>query len=192
MAFRCPGQDRRFWTPKDVYDHPCPHCGESIEFFRDDIALRCPQCKNKIANPKLDLGCASWCDYAEQCLGQLARTYQQRPEALRHRLEVAVRKRLSQDGKKSQLLTRALRHLDKALPDSEGEVLCLVGACLLLPVAEAAEEIMEEVEFPEESRREILSLVAQLESGQAAGPLARTIARAYISAQTELGDPCEP
>ena len=189
MAFRCPGQDRRFWTPDDVYDSPCPHCGESIEFFRDDIALRCPGCKKKIANPKLDLGCAAWCSYAEQCLGEIARTYQQRPEALRHRLEVAVRKRLAQAGKGSGLLNRALRQLEKALPDSEGETLCLIATCLLFPVAAEAEAILDEVELASPMRQEILSLLEELQSGPEPRSQAYVIAQSYRKAEAELADP---
>ena len=69
---RCPGQDQRFWKPDDIFEAECPHCGSSIEFWKDEPSLRCPQCKNLVVNPKLDLGCATWCQHAEQCLGTLS------------------------------------------------------------------------------------------------------------------------
>jgi hypothetical protein len=28
----------------------------------------CPGCGAKVRNPNLDLGCAEWCKYAEECL----------------------------------------------------------------------------------------------------------------------------
>lgn len=66
-AFKCPGQDSRFWKPEDVFDAICPHCGVSVEFFKDDRKRRCPSCKNPMVNPRLDLGCLEWCQYADKC-----------------------------------------------------------------------------------------------------------------------------
>jgi hypothetical protein len=67
---KCPGQDMRNWKPEDIYDVKCPGCGMAVEFFKDDIKRRCPKCRRQIPNPKLDLGCLEWCDYAEYCTGQ--------------------------------------------------------------------------------------------------------------------------
>lgn len=80
MSMRCPGQDTRFWKPSDVFEHPCPHCGHVLEFWRDDIALRCRQCGNRVFNPRFDPGCAAWCAYAEQCVGEIARGLPSRRE----------------------------------------------------------------------------------------------------------------
>lgn len=66
---KCPGQDKRFWKPDDIFEVNCPECGTPIEFWKDDPKLKCPGCKKLIANPKLDLSCAEWCKYAEECLG---------------------------------------------------------------------------------------------------------------------------
>jgi len=68
---RCPGQDLRFWKLADIFDVQCPHCGTGIEFWKDEPSVKCPQCRRVIVNPKLDLGCAQWCQRAEQCLGAL-------------------------------------------------------------------------------------------------------------------------
>ncbi len=70
---KCPGQDTRYWTADDIHEQPCPHCGETIEFWKTDIRVRCPHCKQKAVNPRFNLGCAEWCAYAEQCLGSAAR-----------------------------------------------------------------------------------------------------------------------
>lgn len=69
---KCPGQDTRYWTADDIHEQPCPHCGEIIEFWKTDIRVRCPHCKQKALNPRFNLGCAEWCAYAEQCLGSAA------------------------------------------------------------------------------------------------------------------------
>jgi hypothetical protein len=69
---QCPGQDKRFWKPGDVFESPCPHCGASIEFWKDDPRRRCRACGRTAPNPKFDLGCAQWCKFAAECLGQPA------------------------------------------------------------------------------------------------------------------------
>jgi HD superfamily phosphodiesterase len=66
---KCPGQDQRFWKPEDIFEENCPKCGHSIEFWKDEPRMKCPSCKAEVINPKIDLGCAEWCQYAEQCLG---------------------------------------------------------------------------------------------------------------------------
>ncbi|MHC4807367.1 MAG: HD domain-containing protein [Planctomycetota bacterium] len=66
---RCPGQDQRFWKPEDIFEVECPDCGQTIEFFKDEPKLKCRNCARVVVNPKIDLGCAEWCQYAEQCLG---------------------------------------------------------------------------------------------------------------------------
>jgi putative nucleotidyltransferase with HDIG domain len=66
---RCPGQDQRFWKPEDIFEVRCSGCGENVEFFKDEPKLKCRSCGQMVVNPKIDLGCAEWCQYAEQCLG---------------------------------------------------------------------------------------------------------------------------
>ena len=67
---KCPGQDKRFWKPDDIFMVPCPECATSIEFWKDDPKRKCPKCKKEVRNPKLDLSCAKWCKYAKECLSQ--------------------------------------------------------------------------------------------------------------------------
>ena len=65
---RCPGQDQRFWKPEDIFDVNCPGCDKPVEFFKDEPKQKCRNCGRLVVNPKIDLGCAEWCQYAEQCL----------------------------------------------------------------------------------------------------------------------------
>ena len=66
---RCPGQDQRYWKPDDIFEVKCTGCGTSVEFFKDEPKLKCRNCGQDVANPKIDLGCTKWCQYADQCLG---------------------------------------------------------------------------------------------------------------------------
>jgi putative nucleotidyltransferase with HDIG domain len=68
---QCPGQDSRYWNSEAVFESTCPHCGARVEFFKDDSQRTCRACGQRLLNPKMDFGCASYCPYAEQCLGSL-------------------------------------------------------------------------------------------------------------------------
>ena len=70
---KCPGQDTRFWKPDDIFVAECPKCGAEIEFFKDDARRRCAWCGHMFYNPKIELGCAEWCQYAEKCVPDLVR-----------------------------------------------------------------------------------------------------------------------
>jgi len=69
---RCPGQDSQYWKPEDIFECRCPYCGGELEFFKDEPSLPCPACGKEARNPKIDLGCAKWCKYAQECLGRIA------------------------------------------------------------------------------------------------------------------------
>ncbi len=66
---KCPGQDTRYWKPEDIFELPCPVCNTAVEFLKTDRRRKCPNCGYTFRNPRLDLGCARWCPYAELCLG---------------------------------------------------------------------------------------------------------------------------
>ena len=51
---RCPGRDQRVWSGKDVYEAPCPKCGTSVEFWKDDTQNKCEKCGEVVPNPRLD------------------------------------------------------------------------------------------------------------------------------------------
>jgi hypothetical protein len=66
---KCPGQDTRYWKPGDIFNLHCGTCGKIIEFFKDDVSRNCPECGNRVQNPKITVGCAQWCEHAAECLG---------------------------------------------------------------------------------------------------------------------------
>lgn len=69
MKSTCPGQDTRFWQLSDIFEVECVHCGNTVEFFKDDGYRRCKKCGLRVVNPKISIGCAQWCEYAKECLG---------------------------------------------------------------------------------------------------------------------------
>ena len=69
---KCPGQDTRYWKPEAIFDAKCPKCSHPVEFFKDDTTRKCSNCGHRVINPVIDFGCASYCQFAEQCLGNLS------------------------------------------------------------------------------------------------------------------------
>ncbi len=65
----CPGQNMMFWRPEDIFEIDCGFCGSPVEFFRDEGSRRCRKCGKIVRNPKVNLGCAQWCEHARECLG---------------------------------------------------------------------------------------------------------------------------
>jgi putative nucleotidyltransferase with HDIG domain len=70
---KCPGQDTRYWDKNAIFNVNCPLCGHPEEFFKDESSRKCKKCGYPIPNPKMDKGCAAYCKFAEQCLGELAK-----------------------------------------------------------------------------------------------------------------------
>jgi len=98
---KCPGQDTQYWNQDAIFETKCPECGAPMEFFKDDATRRCPQCKQKIINPKMDFGCASYCQFAEQCLGSLPEEFVSLQEdLLKDRVAVEMKRYFGTDFKR--------------------------------------------------------------------------------------------
>jgi len=98
---QCPGQDTQYWNQDAIFETACPECGHPMEFFKDDATRRCGNCKKKIVNPKMDFGCASYCKFAEQCLGTLPDGFlAKRDDLLKDRVAVAMKRYFRTDFKR--------------------------------------------------------------------------------------------
>jgi hypothetical protein len=99
-AMKCPGQDTQYWTQGAIFEVPCPQCGQGVEFFKDDTTRKCSACGHRFINPRLDFGCASYCKFAEQCIGTLPpELVAQKEDLLKDRVAVAVKRYLKSDFK---------------------------------------------------------------------------------------------
>jgi hypothetical protein len=56
------------WKIEDIFEVACPACGTAIEFWKDDVKRKC-SCGRVSFNPRLEDLCLSWCDGAEDRLG---------------------------------------------------------------------------------------------------------------------------
>jgi len=126
--FRCPGQDQRFWKPEDIFEVSCPCCGKAVEFFKDEPQLKCHNCGQAVPNPKIDLGCAEWCEHAEQCLGlSVARE----SKILKHRLIEEMKKVFGNDSKRIKHALEVLGYAERIQGEEGGDPLVVRAAAIL-------------------------------------------------------------
>ncbi|OQX12552.1 MAG: hypothetical protein BWK76_17490 [Desulfobulbaceae bacterium A2] len=129
---QCPGQDTRYWSGDDVFEAPCPQCGHSVEFFKDDSQRGCAACGHRFPNPRLDFGCAAYCPFAAQCLGALPESMAaQRDELLRERLQKLVGEHLGADSNARRRAEQAAA-LAEEIGKREGAATAVVLASALL------------------------------------------------------------
>ena len=130
----CPGQDMRFWGPDDIFEVECGHCGHCLEFFRDDASRRCPQCGERVINPKLAFGCAQWCEYAEKCLGfdpTKIEVMGEQESSLADQLIEAVKAEFGDDHKRIKHALMVLQRAQELLRTEDADPRIVVAAALL-------------------------------------------------------------
>jgi len=138
LAAKCPGQDRRNWKPEDIFEHDCPHCGSVIEFWKTDTKAKCPNCKKPVFNPKFNLGCALWCSFADQCVGDISGVYTERPEVLRDRLEIEIRRYFIGESARLKITLETSKLAAQLLEmEKEAEPVVVIAAVLLHDVGYA-------------------------------------------------------
>ncbi len=129
---RCPGQDSRYWKPGAIFDAPCPNCGNPLEFFKDEAFRRCRKCGHKAVNPKMDFGCAAYCKYAEQCLGDLPpELIAQKKDLLKDRVAIEMKNYFKKDFKRIGHATKVARYAGELVKEEKGDpAVALIAAYL--------------------------------------------------------------
>ena len=157
---KCPGQDTRYWKPGDIFVMECPKCGAEIEFFKDDTRRRCSWCGHLFYNPKIELGCAEWCQYAEKCVPDLVRA-KKAAQTFKELLAEQARQVL-QDNPAAREATEAAAHYAQDLLRAEGGDPKVVLAAVLLHQVDRnrTREFLAELETEPEMIEDILELMA--------------------------------
>ncbi len=111
---KCPGQDTQYWKPGAIYDAKCPECGHQVEFFKDDTTRKCGHCGHRFINPQLDFGCASYCQYAEQCIGNLPpELLAQKEDLLKDRVAIEMKRYFKTDFKRIGHAMKVARYAER-------------------------------------------------------------------------------
>ncbi len=129
---KCPGQDMRYWKPGAIFEAQCPRCGYSVEFFKDESTRKCKKCGHKMINPKIDFGCAAYCQYAAQCLGELpSELLALRKDLLKDRVAVEMKRYFAQDFKRIGHASKVARYAEQLVQKEQGDMaVVLVSAYL--------------------------------------------------------------
>ncbi len=129
---KCPGQDSRYWKPGAIFEEKCPKCGQTVEFFKDDTTRKCGKCGHKFANPKMDFGCASYCQYAEECIGTLPpELLAQKEDLLKDRIAIEMKRYFKSDFKRIGHATRVARHAERIGRREGGNLAVILSASYL-------------------------------------------------------------
>jgi len=135
---KCPGQDMMFWKPGDIYEVECPGCRRTVEFFKDDTARRCGHCGHRFANPKMDFGCAAYCPYAEQCIGDLPpEVAAQQENLLKDKVAVAVKQYYGRDFRRIGHASRVARYAEQIAKAENANLAVVLTAAYLVDVDHA-------------------------------------------------------
>ena len=129
---KCPGQDSRYWKPGAIFEEQCPKCGHSVEFFKDDPARKCGKCGHRFINPKMDFGCASYCEFAEQCMGTLPpELLAEKEDLLKDRVAIEMKRYFKADFKRIGHATKVARHAERIGKMERGNLAVILCAAYL-------------------------------------------------------------
>lgn len=129
---RCPGQDSRYWEADAIFEAECPQCGHLVEFFKDEPSRKCKNCGNKFVNPKMDFGCAAYCKYAQQCLGDLPpELVAQRDNLMKDRVALEMKRYFDRDFKRIAHAARVARYSEQIVKAEGGDPAVVLSAAYL-------------------------------------------------------------
>ena len=135
---RCPGQDKRFWNSDSVFEAPCSNCGLAMEFWKDEPRQRCKHCGENVLNPKIDLGCAKWCKFAEDCLG--IKALPGSGVSLRDALVAEMKSVFGEDKRRVSHAMTVLQYAQQILKSEGGDPLVVNASAILHDIGILAAE----------------------------------------------------
>jgi HD-like signal output (HDOD) protein len=85
-----------------------------------------------MVNPKMDFGCAAYCKFAEQCLGDLPlELIAQKKDLLKDRVAIEMKHFFKQDFKRIGHATKVARHAEQIAKEEKGDVAIVLTAAYL-------------------------------------------------------------
>lgn len=159
---KCPGQDSQYWKPGAIYEVECPECGHPVEFFKDETTRKCSACGHRFVNPELDFGCAAYCKYAEQCIGNLPpELIAQKQDLLKDRVAIEVKRRLGRDFKRIGHTMRAARYAEEIGKAEQGDLAVILAAAYLHDLGvQGARDILENLGAGEALAQEVYDIIS--------------------------------
>jgi hypothetical protein len=129
---KCPGQDTQYWQPGAIFEVDCPKCGKQVEFFKDDTSRKCGHCGHRFVNPNMDFGCAAYCQFAEQCIGNLPpELLAQKDDLLKDRVAIEMKRYFKADFRRIGHATRVARYAERIGKSEKGNMAVILSAAYL-------------------------------------------------------------
>ncbi len=154
---KCPGQDSRYWDEAAIFEAKCPECSQVLEFFKDDSTRTCRKCGHKMLNPRIDFGCASYCPYAEQCLGSLPpELAAKKQELIKDKVAIELKRHCAGDFKRFGRASKAMQYAEEIGREES----CLLAVVLVAALLYDFEKKGLDLDFP----KEILTAIAAEEN----------------------------
>lgn len=176
---KCPGQDSRYWKPGAIFEARCPECGAEVEFFKDDTTRKCKKCGHRFLNPDLDFGCASYCQFAEQCIGNLPpELIAQKEDLLKDRVAIEMKRYFKNDFKRIGHASRVARYAEKIGKGEQGNMAVILSAAYLHDIG------------IKEAERKHNSTAAKYQEEEGP-PIAREILERLGAQEGLIGEVCE-
>jgi len=160
---KCPGQDTQYWTENAIFNVECPECHNLVEFYKDDTSRKCTHCGNRFVNPKMDFGCAAYCQFAEQCLGTLPEEFKGIQEnLLKDKVAVEMKRHYKSDFKRISRAMKIARHAENIGKSEGGNLATILCAAYLHEVGDSvAQSILEKLSADQKTIQEVIKIVEQ-------------------------------
>jgi HD superfamily phosphohydrolase YqeK len=85
-----------------------------------------------MVNPRMDFGCAAYCKFAEQCLGELPpELIAQKKDLLKDRVAIEMKHYFKQDFKRIGHATKVARYAEQIVKEEKGDVAVALSAAYL-------------------------------------------------------------
>lgn len=129
---KCPGQDTQYWAPGAIFEADCPKCAKPVEFFKDDTTRKCGHCGHRFLNPRMDFGCATYCQFAEQCVGNLPpELLAQKEDLLKDRVAIEMKRYFKTDFRQIGHASRVARYAERIGKTEKGNLAVILAAAYL-------------------------------------------------------------
>ena len=135
---KCPGQDSQYWNKEAIYEVDCPNCGIAVEFYKDDTTRKCHGCGHRFVNPRMDFGCAAYCQFAEQCIGDLPEEFVAGQDSLlKDKVAVEMKRHLKSDFRRIGHACRVARYVEQICKEEGGNIPVLLCTSYISEIAAA-------------------------------------------------------
>jgi HD superfamily phosphodiesterase len=123
-----------------------------------------------MVNPKMDFGCAAYCKFAEQCIGELPpELIAQKKDLLKDRVAIEMKNYFRQDFKRIGHATKVARYADQIVREEKGDPAVVLSAAYLHDIGiheaerkyQSTEAKYQEEEGPPIARDILIKLGAQ-------------------------------